>query len=412
MKKRILSLVAACLLMLGMAFPAFANESTAVSADTNNDGKVSVTLTISNGVSDTGESIFHSKDTIYAELNIPYFDLALYGLEGFYYNPDCYENAESGGLFYGGVAGTKEQAEGIVTPLHAYIYATEILKCGLQETEAGQGALYKSGEMETYLTFSGSPGSIYVTNFWGKSSNLNYYVNYEYPEAIPGLGATADQVVLKDGDHISVHMIGDTTWNVYSTSFGYFESDEERNLIIAEKGEEVTLTLKYMTTDYNTGTKIGQATSNENVYGVKGIPTSEDPSDWNDITGCTDENGQITIDTQSLEAGIYYIGTDATAIFYEMFDLGCEPSAAAIRLLVEESEVQITYGDVNSDGVVNAKDATKILKYAAGKIDSTELVMETADVNGDSKVNAKDATQILKYAAGKITAFPVETQSE
>ena len=75
-------------------------------------------------------------------------------------------------------------------------------------------------------------------------------------------------------------------------------------------------------------------------------------------------------------------------------------------------------GDVNGDKIVNAQDATKLLVAAALSGNSTDLttqqallkenqsyfetaerVLSYADVNGDGVINAKDATVILIYAA-------------
>ncbi len=54
-------------------------------------------------------------------------------------------------------------------------------------------------------------------------------------------------------------------------------------------------------------------------------------------------------------------------------------------------------GDVNSDGVLNIRDATAVQKYVAkfGKVDKL-----MADFNGDLKINVKDATDIQKKLAG------------
>ncbi|MBQ6878261.1 MAG: DUF2012 domain-containing protein [Oscillospiraceae bacterium] len=65
------------------------------------------------------------------------------------------------------------------------------------------------------------------------------------------------------------------------------------------------------------------------------------------------------------------------------------------------------YGDVNSDGYINPKDATLILQYSAEFDVNPNL--DAADVNGDSYVNPKDATLILQYSAELISKFPVET---
>ncbi len=83
-------------------------------------------------------------------------------------------------------------------------------------------------------------------------------------------------------------------------------------------------------------------------------------------------------------------------------------------LLVQAKEViekfdSIVYGDVNTDGKVNAQDALGVLKFAVGKGEFTALQRTTAQVDGKDGINAKDALEILKFAVEKISVFPVET---
>ena len=66
------------------------------------------------------------------------------------------------------------------------------------------------------------------------------------------------------------------------------------------------------------------------------------------------------------------------------------------------------WGDANSDGIVNSKDAVLILQYTAMKTDASALNMAVSDVNGDDKVNSKDAVLVLQKTASKIDKFPVE----
>ncbi len=55
-------------------------------------------------------------------------------------------------------------------------------------------------------------------------------------------------------------------------------------------------------------------------------------------------------------------------------------------------------GDVNNDGVVNAKDATLLRRYVA-KWQGIEINELAADVNRDGVINAKDATILRRYVA-------------
>ncbi len=56
-------------------------------------------------------------------------------------------------------------------------------------------------------------------------------------------------------------------------------------------------------------------------------------------------------------------------------------------------------GDANDDGLVNARDALLVAKYAAGW-ENLVINLENAEVNADGLVNARDALAIAKYAAG------------
>lgn len=59
-------------------------------------------------------------------------------------------------------------------------------------------------------------------------------------------------------------------------------------------------------------------------------------------------------------------------------------------------------GDANNDLVVNALDASEILKYVTGYASFDADKLETMDMNGDGAVNALDASSILKRAVGLI----------
>lgn len=59
----------------------------------------------------------------------------------------------------------------------------------------------------------------------------------------------------------------------------------------------------------------------------------------------------------------------------------------------------VIYGDANSDGEVDSKDAVLIKKYLA-KYSGLSIDKEAADVNGDSEVDSKDAVRLLRHLAG------------
>ena len=62
------------------------------------------------------------------------------------------------------------------------------------------------------------------------------------------------------------------------------------------------------------------------------------------------------------------------------------------------SELSALPGDMNNDGILNALDASEILKYAVGISAGANLA--AADINGDGTVNASDAASVLRRAVG------------
>lgn len=62
------------------------------------------------------------------------------------------------------------------------------------------------------------------------------------------------------------------------------------------------------------------------------------------------------------------------------------------------SELSALPGDMNNDGILNALDASEILKYAVGISAGANLA--AADLNGDGTVNASDAAAVLRMAVG------------
>ena len=72
-----------------------------------------------------------------------------------------------------------------------------------------------------------------------------------------------------------------------------------------------------------------------------------------------------------------------------------------LTLTVTESSALI--GDIDSNGTINLKDATRLMKYLANW--DVEVNITAADTNGDGKVNLKDATHLMKYLAGWAVAL-------
>ena len=61
-------------------------------------------------------------------------------------------------------------------------------------------------------------------------------------------------------------------------------------------------------------------------------------------------------------------------------------------------------GDVNADNIIDAQDASLILKKSVGKVvDGFEAIV--ADVNEADGVDAQDASLVLRYSVGKVSSL-------
>ena len=201
--------------------------------------QVTVNVTISNdGIPIAGKN---GTPLSNIKIKVPYFDLSLYGLQDFYRYPTN-ETCDY----------IKEK--GVVrrpTLLHLYIYMLERYylcypeeKCGLGygkdeifKKERTDSVSYMNGE-NAYFTFNGSTGqgrkllqlsgsamSLYMENFWGHDENLNYYVNHTYPVVWTDWGASADYILLEDGDTVDVAMF--TDYSFYQKGgFTFFSKDD------------------------------------------------------------------------------------------------------------------------------------------------------------------------------------------
>lgn len=356
-------------------------------------------------------------------LTVPYFDLSLYGLERFYYNPYCYVDEKGN---YRGIqqVGTPESAYDNITVMHALIAATELYYFDYDQSKVGQGLSYKANPaaFENAISWTQNAGSSFM-DFWEHGTNLNYYVNYEYPLGYPGWGATSDQILLADGDTLSMHMI---TGNASGSRFGFFTvNDEDKKYTTddivdtyeVDQGEKITLT-HYLTAsspDFSTGYELQ---ADKEIYWIEADNAEANVKTWNrtDFGGTaaaklvTDSKGSVTISTVGLEPGTYYLATlggwssGGAVSANGSSTSGGEAGPAVFKLIVNEYEGKL--GDVNEDTQITGKDATMILQYVA-KL--TSAVNETvADVNGDGSVTGKDATLILQYVAKLIDSFPAE----
>ena len=346
-----------------------------------------VTVYFSFSHDDTFESCEQSGQTVaLKKVTVPYFDLALYGLEDFYFASEDYGPASgdpTGGPGSALDPGTKEFAYGKITMLHLFLYATEVYYLGIDPADAGKGYLADNGIMGTDIfSYSGSTGSIFLQNIWNYDLNLNYYLNYEYPLASAGWGSTCDQILLREGDIVTLGHFSD--WSFFNDTTSIF------NYIVADKtdpvqGDKIKLELYHAGADmygtYNTAHTLIDYSPSVYCTPVNDI-VSGDVTTWQYV-GNAEADGSLVVDTSTLAPGEY--------IFAMAGQPGKENPGAicstpgGIRLTIHEKPV--VKGDINGDGVI---DSTDVMALFNAINSGDDLDATVADVNGDGVIDARD----------------------
>ena len=356
-----------------------------------------VTVYFSFSHDDKFESCEQSGQTVaLKKVTVPYFDLALYGLEDFYFASEDYGPASgdpTGGPGSALDPGTKEFAYGKITMLHLFLYATEVYYLGIDPADAGKGYLANNGIMGTDIfSYSGSTGSIFLQNIWNYDLNLNYYLNYEYPLASAGWGSTCDQILLREGDIVTLGHFSD--WSFFNDTTSIF------NYIVADKtdpvqGDKIKLELYHAGADmygtYNTAHTLIDYSPSVYCTPVNGI-VSGDVTTWKYV-GNAEADGSLVVDTSTLAPGEY--------IFALAGQPGKENPGAicstpgGIRLTIHEKPV--VKGDLNGDGVI---DSTDVMALFNAINSGDDLDATVADVNGDGVIDARDVMALYNIIKG------------
>jgi len=327
MKKRLIAILLAAIMILGF-----------MPQNVKADNSVTVYLSLT---SDGGFLTDIDDEAIALRaVTVPYFDLGLYyGLSDFYFSSESYGNADPNNQWShisNLQPGTQQTAANKVTLLHLLIYAMEVYQLGVDPTLAGQGQLKQYMELDdrydstksftaiggdTMIKIYGTPGSIYFENYWNMDDlgaapdNWMYFKNYEYPLASPGWGATADQILLSDGDIITMGHFA--IYGMYNYGANVFSFAKPANNTITRKvtvseGSQVALTFYHTYADMMGTYATTQTAFNfaipvyrfaEDLTTTGGYSYS---SDWTYI-GDTSSSGTITINTTGWTPGTYMI---------------------------------------------------------------------------------------------------------
>ena len=277
------------------------------------------------------------------------------------------------------------------TGLHLFITALEQYYLGLPEDECGEGMLKKYPKL---LTVTGSSGHMYMQKFWNHDENLTYFVNHEYPLMSEKIGATADWIILNDGDVIEVAMYKDWNfWNKDESGFMGFRdsSDHTVDRLEAASGQPVTLHTIRTYADMNNAVTYCAVAKNTQVYYTTDTYFAKDVSKWNKLA-VSDENGEFSYTFQN--PGTYYIGIPGSDV--------CAPGVCVVT--VTDSTVHVTGVELSKDSLelnVGESETLKaVVKPENATIQSvtwksTDETVATVDADGRVKAVASGTAEII-----------------
>lgn len=160
---------------------------------------------------------------------------------------------------------------------------------------------YTSSSPNKALDVSGYPTSLFFESFWGHDCNIMYFRNHVYPLMGPGWGATADYILLSDGDEIDIALY--SNWEFFGDgAFLRFDEYEQS----ASRGDELTFSVQ----QYGTyvvamgGTGYFEDTEDELlVYIYSSNGTFYDDFTW---AGNSSNEYSYTL-PQNMPTGLYYV---------------------------------------------------------------------------------------------------------
>ena len=277
--------------------------------DETDAASVKVYVTVSNDgiplVGNDGTVLSH------LELDVPYFDLDKQDLSEFYrYHT---ENGQGGYV--------DDQVVKRPTALHLYLYLLGVYYLGLTPEQVingdeiirghdgGVGVTDMTGgqpydDSSLALNITGSATSMYMQQFWGHDENLMYYRNHVYPLMSAGWGATADYVLLSDGDTIDVAMF--SNWSFWQS--GAFAAFDRDSYAVRPGGSLTVQTQKYDTRSVADG-------GTESFEPITGLTVKVYDANWQEVGEVAAHSGDGSSYTYTFEKeGTYYLlATDPNA---------------------------------------------------------------------------------------------------
>ncbi|MDP8221645.1 MAG: dockerin type I domain-containing protein, partial [Candidatus Stygibacter frigidus] len=116
-------------------------------------------------------------------------------------------------------------------------------------------------------------------------------------------------------------------------------------------------------------------------------------------------NWQIAAGSECIDAG------DPDVVYNDLDGTQNDMGAYGWNGFPDYNPNNVTYGDVDSNGAIEAYDASMVLQYTVGIPTPVDPFPENlADVDGNGSVEAYDAALILQYVVGIIDEFPITSR--
>ena len=335
--------------------------------DETDSDSVKVYVTVSNDgiplVGNDGTVLSH------LELDVPYFDLGMQDLSDFYrYHT---ENGQGGYV--------DDEVVKRPTALHLYLYLLGVYYLGLEPEQVINGDEiingHEGGKVVTDMTgnqpyednglalyITGSATSMYMQQFWGHDENLMYYRNHVYPLMSAGWGATADYMLLSDGDTIDVAMF--SNWSFWQS--GAFAAFDRDSYTVRPGGSLTVQTLKYDTRSVADG-------GTESFEPITGLTVKVYDADWvevDEIAAGSSDDSSYTYTFE--EAGTYYL-------------LATDPNAGTEDACYAPATARVTVGDTAGEVAVTGV----TLNHSELTVDRNGTAQLTAAVEPANAANQK-----------------------
>ena len=343
---------------------------TAVFAGTSSNASVTVYVTISND----SDFVQGTDGTVMAHVpfTVEYFDLAEYGLEKYYRYDDDDNLIEE------------------PTVLHLLIRVLE--------RYYAMRTIDREGDMHSdVIDVTGAAKSLWLNRFWGHDGNLMYFVNHMYPLMSEKWGATADYILLNDGDDVDLAMY--TDYSFYNNSaFLYF--DQSTVSAKTERPIELQLLAK-PTAVVNDGVdrdSIPMQNETIRVSSDRGIT-------WSQMTEKTDADGMISLTFDS--SGTYYVATGPSHTNYT--DASPAICVVTVRDVTPEEQALI---DAKQAAINDLQNYTSSDLYREAEQMSLASIIQsgTASINTARTVSAVQTA--YNNAISQINALKTKAQYE